>query len=149
MTLFINLCNVFPSLSLFFSAAILFCVLNLIFGYNHCDWVNANTRFIIFNFNSILTWIFKFSKWITYIYLSKKLGTNFLTLPTRVLYKSAIFSWYLESISLLISILSGAKGKWLCNSRNCLRYSRSAIAGQWCKFTFGTLAQSGEWNRTF
>ena len=31
-----------PSLSLFFSASIIFFVLNSIYGFNHCDWLNSN-----------------------------------------------------------------------------------------------------------
>ena len=42
--------------------------------------------------------------------LPKTLGTYFLILAIGILYKSAIFSWYADSISLLIFILSGAKG---------------------------------------
>ena len=41
---FINLYNAFPSLPPFFSASILFCVLNLIYGFNHCDWLSADKR---------------------------------------------------------------------------------------------------------
>ena len=43
-------------------------------------------------------------------YLSKKLDTIFLMLPIGILYKSAILNIYSGSISLLISILSGASG---------------------------------------
>ena len=49
---------------------------------------------------------------------------DFLTLPIGILHKSVIFGWY-SDISLSISILSGAKGQSLCNSRNSLVYSRS------------------------
>ena len=55
-------------------------------------------------------------------FLSTKLGTNVLTLPLGVLYKSAILKWYPDSSSLLISVLSGAKRYSLCNSRNSFGY---------------------------
>ena len=37
VALLMNLLNAFQSLSLFFSASILFCVLNSMYGFNHCD----------------------------------------------------------------------------------------------------------------
>ena len=43
-------------------------------------------------------------------FLSEKLGINFLILSRGIFYESEIFSWYSDSISLLISIVSGAKG---------------------------------------
>ena len=45
------------------------------------------------------------------LFYIKKLVTNFLTLPMRILYKSAIFIWYSDSISFVVSILSGAEEK--------------------------------------
>ena len=59
------------------------------------------------------------------IFLTKKLGTSFLTLPIGILHKSAIFNWYSDNISLSIYILSGTKGKSLCNSCKSLGYWRS------------------------
>ena len=41
--------------------------------------------------------------------LPKTLGTNFLTLPIKILFKSEIINWYLDNISFLYSILSGDK----------------------------------------
>ena len=43
-------------------------------------------------------------------FLSKKSSANFLALPIAILHQSAILSRYSDNISLLISILSGAKG---------------------------------------
>ena len=45
----------------------------------------------------------------TFLY-QKELGTNYLTLPIRDLNKAAIFTCYSDGLSLLISILSVAKG---------------------------------------
>ena len=42
--------------------------------------------------------------------LSNKLDAKFLTLPIAILYQSAIFILCSDSIALLISILSRAKG---------------------------------------
>ena len=78
-----------------------------------------------FSFNPSLEWGCNFSWWSTYFSLSKKLGINFLTLSIGVLYKSAIFSWYSDKISVLIYILSRAKGQSSCNSHNSLEYSVS------------------------
>ena len=44
--MFINLYDAFPSLSPFFSASIAFCLLNLIYSFNLCDWLNSKTRCI-------------------------------------------------------------------------------------------------------
>ena len=45
LALVINLCNAFSSLSPFFSAFMLFCVLNLRYGCSLCDWLNSQRKF--------------------------------------------------------------------------------------------------------
>ena len=45
-----------------------------------------------------------------HIFLSKKLDISLLTLPVGVLWKSEIIIWCLDNMSILISIISGAKG---------------------------------------
>ena len=120
-TLYINMYNAFPSLSPFYATSILFlCWIRHVVLIIMIDWI------LICNVFS-LALILASSKVVRFhneaqTFFYQKIGTNLLILPLEILYKSSIFSWYSDSISL---ILSGAKRSSLFNSRNSLRYSRS------------------------
>ena len=103
--MFINLYNAFPFLSLFFSASILFCVFNSIYGFNHCDWLNLIRNALFSVLILVSSKVVSSHESHTYLY-KKKLGANFLTLLIGILYKWAIFNWYRYSVTSLIYISS-------------------------------------------
>ena len=72
------------------------------------DWILIRDVFF-FGFNLDSSRVSSFYNE-SHTFLSEKLGINFLILSRGIFYESEIFSWYSNSISLLISIVSGAKG---------------------------------------
>ena len=72
------------------------------------DWILIRDVFF-FGFNLDSSRVSSFYNE-SHTFLSEKLRINFLILSRGIFYESEIFSWYSDSISLLISIVSGAKG---------------------------------------
>ena len=110
IALFVNMSNTFLSLPLFVFAFILFCVLNSIYGFSHCNSLKSNMRGVFLVLILVSSKVVSFhNESHTFVY-QKKLGTNISTLAIGILLKSAIFNLYLGSISYLIFIFFEIEG---------------------------------------
>ena len=111
IALFVNMSNTFLSLSLFvFFFIIIFCVLNSIYGFSHCNSLNSNMRGVFLVLILVSSKVVSFhNESHTFVY-QKKLGTNISTLAIGILLKSAIFNSCLGSISYLIFIFFETEG---------------------------------------